>query len=74
MVNTRPTGPGPDDRVRTGPIGDGIGRPPVPGQPGRVASSRPRIPTLAQLAALLVNGILVLPRNYRRGMFLDILV
>ena len=29
---------------------------------------------MRQLAALVVNGMLMLPRNYRRGMFLDILV
>lgn len=34
---------------------------------------RDRIPTLRQLASLVVNGILRLPQNYRRGMFLDIL-
>ncbi|CAK0775702.1 transposase [Azospirillaceae bacterium] len=54
---------------------------PWPDSPvGRVDSARPgqklrtRIPTLQQLASLLIDGILVLPRNYRRGMFLDILV
>lgn len=41
---------------------------------GEVGSpGRQRIPSLRQLAGLLVNGILTLPRNYRRGMFLDIL-
>jgi len=43
--------------------GDGIGEP-----------GRQRIPSLRQLAALVVNGVLTLPRNYRRGMFLDIWV
>jgi len=41
---------------------------------GEVGSgpTRQRIPSLRQLASLMVNGILTLPRNYRRGMFLDI--
>ena len=75
MVETRPT-----DRTRT----DGI-RPESPGQrpissPPAGSStagyprSRQRIPTMRQLAALVVNGMLMLPRNYRRGMFLDILI
>ena len=75
MAETRPAG-------RTGT--EGI-RPEVPGartRPGLpperagvpVAGGRQRIPTVRQLAALVVNGLLMLPRNYRRGMFLDILV
>ncbi|MEI8394355.1 MAG: hypothetical protein WCF85_06435 [Rhodospirillaceae bacterium] len=75
MVETRPTG-------RTGL--EGV-RPELPGSrtvpgtaPGRTNAAAPgvrgRIPTLRQLAALVVNGMLTLPRNYRRGMFLDILV
>ncbi|HYG84884.1 MAG TPA: hypothetical protein VD978_01355 [Azospirillum sp.] len=39
----------------------------------RPAAGRQRIPSVRQLASLLVNGILTLPRNYRRGMFLDIM-
>jgi hypothetical protein len=35
---------------------------------------RDRIPTMAQLQALLQNGILVLPARYFRGFFLDLLV
>lgn len=35
---------------------------------------RDRMPTLAQLQALLQNGILVLPARYFRGFFLDLLV
>ncbi len=43
-------------------------------RPGEIAAvHRDRIPTLRQLANLVVNGFLTLPRNYRRGMFLDIL-
>ena len=75
MVDTRPT-----DRTRI----DGI-RPESPGErplyvppaEGSVAPQqrpRQRIPSLRQLAALVVNGMLTLPRNYRRGMCLDILV
>jgi hypothetical protein len=52
--------------------GGGVGA-----RPSRVGPATPvhrdRIPTLRQLAGLVVNGILTLPRNYRRGMFLDIL-
>jgi hypothetical protein len=33
-----------------------------------------RIPTLRQLAGLLVDGVLTLPSNYRRGSYLDLLV
>ena len=40
---------------------------PVPG-------GRQRVPTFRELAGLLVNGVLTLPRNYRRGMFLDMVV
>ena len=54
------------------------GRTPPSTAPGRTTiahpRSRQRIPTLRQLAALVVDGMLMLPRNYRRGMFLDILV
>ena len=75
MVDTRPT-------VRTGT--DSI-RPETPGErpvPGSAPTrtdlapnrSRQRIPTMRQLAALVIDGMLTLPRNYRRGMFLDILV
>jgi len=75
MVDTRPTS-------RTGT--EGI-RPEAPREhalpglpPARTDTGSPRvrqrIPTMRQLAALVVNGMLMLPRNYRRGMFLDILV
>ena len=75
MVETRPAS-------RT--IPDGV-RPDTPGErtlPGTaprrsdpaVTRARQRIPTLRQLAALVVNGMLTLPRNYFRGMFLDITV
>jgi hypothetical protein len=75
MVETRPTG-------RTGLEGirpESAGERAYPGAaPGRAEPAtgrgRQRIPTLRQLAALVVNGMLILPRNYRRGMYLDILV
>lgn len=38
------------------------------------AGVKGRMPTLRQLAALLVNGVLHLPARYRRGMYLDIVV
>jgi hypothetical protein len=37
-----------------------------------VRGFRARIPTLAQLEALLENGKLMLPRRYFRGFFLDL--
>lgn len=37
-----------------------------------IGQGRQRIPSVRELAALVVNGILTLPRNYRRGMFLDV--
>lgn len=46
----------------------------LPGQPESVGGLRQKIPTPRQLAALIVNGLINLPRNYRRGMFLDIWV
>lgn len=45
----------------------------APARPGAERAHRDRIPTLRQLASLVVNGVLRLPLNYRRGMFLDIL-
>jgi hypothetical protein len=44
---------------------------PLPGGPAPRGS---RIPTLRQLASLLVDGALRLPANYRRGTYLDLLV
>lgn len=75
MVDTRPTGRAASDGIRPDHSGE---RTPPSAPPRRSAvagtSSRNRIPTLRELAALVVNGMLVLPRNYRRGMFLDIVV
>ncbi|HYH37917.1 hypothetical protein [Azospirillum sp. TSO22-1] len=59
----RPDGGG----ARALSAGRGGGRVGEVGTPGRQ-----RIPSVRQLASLMVNGILTLPRNYRRGMFLDI--
>jgi hypothetical protein len=75
MVETRTTSRTTTEGIRP----ETTGERPFPGTaPGRTEPatprSRQRIPTLRQLAALVVNGMLVLPRNYRRGMFLDILV
>ena len=75
MVDTRPTGPNPHLPVRTD-IGGGArasaGRSVEEPRPRRSHSGR--VPTLKQLAALLVDGILTLPPYYRRGMYLDLLV
>lgn len=69
----RRTGDRSSDPIRP----DGGGGAVLPaGRSGRVgevgAPARQRIPSMRQLASLMVNGILTLPRNYRRGMFLDI--
>ncbi|WP_207462706.1 hypothetical protein [Azospirillum sp. SYSU D00513] len=74
MVETRRTGDRANDLIR--PDGGG-GRLLPAGPRGRadaVQGGRQRVPTLRQLAGLVVNGILTLPRNYRRGMFLDVIV
>ncbi len=64
-----------DDRGPVRPDGRRAPRPPTaPVDRLGPGPARQRIPTPAQLAALLVNGLLRLPRGYRRGMFLDILV
>lgn len=73
MDSIRRTGERSSDPIR--PDGGG-GRVVSSGRGSRVgevgSSGRQRIPTIRQLASLMVNGILTLPRNYRRGMFLDI--
>lgn len=43
-------------------------------EPSARPGHRQRVPHLSDLVRLVVNGILTLPRNYRRGMFLDIFV
>ena len=57
----------------------GRGRPAAPkgtAEPlaGGPAPRGQRIPTLRQIASLLIDGVLTLPRGYRRGMYLDLLV
>lgn len=75
MVETRRTGDRSNEAIRSDPGG---GRVPSAGGVGpsaraeAVGRGRQRIPTLRELAALVVNGVLTLPRNYRRGMFLDV--
>jgi hypothetical protein len=74
MVDTRPTGTNSNLPVRSDP-GSGrtsAGRPAEGARPGRTHAGR--VPSLRQLASLLVDGILTLPPNYRRGMYLDLLV
>ena len=74
MVESRPTRSWSDDRHRpVGGPGDRLTGMPPAGSPPPRRGFRERIPTMAQLAALVVNGVLRLPRNYHRGMFLDIL-
>ncbi len=75
MVDTRPTGRAGTDGVRPEiPNNRPIPLPPASGSSPARSQHRQRIPTLRQLAALVINGMLTLPRNYRRGMYLDILV
>lgn len=75
MVETRRTGDRSNEAIRSDP---GSGRVPTSGPVGAraradaIGQGRQRIPSLRQLAALVVNGVLTLPRNYRRGMFLDV--
>lgn len=75
MVETRRTSDRGNEPIRTDVGG---GRVPSTGPVGvraraeGVAQGRQRIPSVRELAALVVNGILTLPRNYRRGMFLDV--
>ena len=74
MVDTRPTGTSPHLPVRTD---TGGGRTPAGRsveEPRSRRSHSGRIPSLKQLAALLVDGVLTLPPYYRRGMYLDLLV
>ncbi len=75
MVETRPTNRPIADGVRPEIHGERTlpGAPPRRSDPG-IARPRQRIPSLRQLSALVVNGMLTLPRNYFRGMFLDIIV
>lgn len=83
MVETRRTGERSNEPIRSDLGGGrvaapGGGRVTAPGgvrnRAEAVGGGRQRIPTVRELASLLVNGILTLPRNYRRGMFLDVQV
>ncbi len=76
MVDTRPTSRTRPDGIRPEVPSERPYAPQPPSTSGDATRSgrRQRIPTLRQLAALVVDGMLTLPRNYRRGMYLDILV
>jgi len=65
-----------DRAIRSGSSGrlDPIARAREIDDVGGGAGVKGRMPTLRQLAALLVGGVLRLPSGYRRGMFLDIVV
>ena len=75
MVETRRTGERSNEPIRSD-LGGGRVVPSggIRGRADAVGGGRQRIPTVRELASLLVNGILTLPRNYRRGMFLDVQV
>jgi hypothetical protein len=60
-----------------------VDRPPQGGGSGPLARAlranqapvhKNRIPTIRELLALVVNGALILPQRYFRGMFLDVVV
>lgn len=78
MVETRRTGDRSNEAIRSDLGGGRVGAGGPSGARSRVEgvgqSGRQRIPSLRELAALVVNGVLTLPRNYRRGMFLDVQV
>jgi hypothetical protein len=75
MVETRRTGDRSNELILPdsggGRVAAGGARPRAEGV---VQQGRQRVPSLRELAALVVNGVLTLPRNYRRGMFLDVQV
>ncbi|MGQ9368543.1 hypothetical protein [Azospirillum sp. ST 5-10] len=77
MIDTRRTGDRSNEPIHPD-VGGGRLAPAGPGgraaRIGEVGGRGGRIPTVRQLANLIVNGFLTLPRNYRRGMFLDIVV
>lgn len=72
-MSDRIRGPGqgttPTDTRYGGPAVDFVERP----EPVKARRFRDRLPTRAQLEALLQNGRLVLPARYFRGYFLDVL-
>ena len=63
-----------------GAIRPELGRPGAPRGSGAAAPADvrrgfvPRWPDPGRLAALLIDGVVKLPRGYRRGFFLDIFV
>lgn len=77
MDETRRTGSRDDLPIRSDGAGGrmpAVGATSLRGRADPATGHRQRIPTLRQLAALVVDGMLTLPRNYRRGMFLDVIV
>jgi hypothetical protein len=74
MVDTRPTGPNPHLPVRTDSGGARASAGRSVEEPRSRRSHSGRVPSLKQLASLLVDGILTLPPHSRRGMYLDLLV
>ncbi len=77
MVETRRTGDRSNEPIRSEVGGGRVSSPGAVGVRNRaeqVGGGRQRIPSVRELASLLVNGILTLPRNYRRGMYLDVQV
>ncbi|WP_448206151.1 hypothetical protein [Azospirillum sp. sgz302134] len=78
MVETRRTGERSNEPIRSDPGGGRVAPPGPVGVRNRAdavgSGGRQRIPSVRELASLLVNGILTLPRNYRRGMYLDVQV
>lgn len=75
MAETRRTGELSNDAIRSDIGGRRVATPGgARARADAVGGGKQRIPTVRELASLLVNGILTLPRNYRRGMYLDVQV
>ncbi len=78
MVETRRTGDRSNEPIRSEVGGGRVASPGaaagIRNRAEQVGGGRQRIPTVRELASLVVNGILTLPRNYRRGMYLDVQV
>ncbi|KAA0679176.1 hypothetical protein [Roseomonas genomospecies 6] len=78
MVETRRTGDRSNEPIRSDAGGGRVASPGaaagIRSRAEQVGGGRQRIPTVRELASLVVNGILTLPRNYRRGMYLDVQV
>jgi hypothetical protein len=62
----------PEARIDRPVLGTSVGTQARAARPSSPA--RHRIPSLQELASLVVNGVLRLPARYFRGMFLDITV